>query len=78
MIINLIDKKMEVEIVMKPQIKDTILSMKVGQTAKFSVPKFKIASVRNTVSELKKEHPELVYECTEKGVVDAIEVRRIK
>ena len=65
------------KIVMKPSIKDTILELRVGTKTFFRVPQFKISSVRNTVSDLKKECPDRTYECTEKGIPDGIEVSRI-
>ena len=67
-----------IENVMKPQIKETILKLEVGQRAVFLVPTFKPASARNAVYALKTERPELVFDCTEKNLRDGIEVIRIK
>lgn len=66
----------EAKLKTKILLKDSLRGMPVGSTLTIDIRKFKIATVRTTVTALKKEG--YLFEASDKGCIDHIVVTRLK
>lgn len=64
------------KIISKPSLADTLRSLNIGKPSIIKSNQFKINSVRNTISRLKKKGFDFL--ATEEGLVDEIKVTRLK
>lgn len=64
------------KIISKPSLADTLRALIIGKPSTIKSNQFKTNSVRNTISRLKKKGYD--FDATEEGLVDEIQVTRLK